>query len=296
MTHSAIARKTREVFTIAIFTNRATLTYTGGVTNSNTVTGEILNSLTVSKTPVSDSYAPGGDVTYAISIVNDGAETVADLTVTDDLGGYVFGDETLYPLEYVQGSLLYYQNGVLQPEPAVTAGPPLSVTGVEVPPEGNVTLIYEARVTEYAPLGVGAEITNTVTVEGSCEPLTATAVLPAAGETELTITKAVSPQVVTGCGDLTYTFVIQNAGTQAAGAEAQIVVSDTFDPVLNGLTATLDGKELTAVTDYTYDEATGEFATAAGRITVPTASSSQDENGVWAVVPGVAVLTVTGTL
>ena len=49
--------------------------------------------------------------------------------------------------------------------------------------------------------------------------------------------------------------------------------------------------------DSAYDEATGEFATVAGVITVPAATFTQDETtGVWAVDPGVAVVTVTGTV
>lgn len=245
---------------------------------------------------MSASYTPGENVTYVVSIVNDGDAAVSDLTVTDDLGGYEFEGETVYPLAYVEGSLLYFQDGVLQADPDVAAGPPLVVTGIEVPANGNVTLIYEARVTEFAPLGEDAEITNTVTIDGACAPLTASATLPMAGEAQLTISKSVSPAVVPGCGELTYTFVIQNSGSEAATAEDMVVVTDTFDPVLEDITVELDGAVLTSPADYTYDETTGEFATVAGRITVPGATFAQNEDGVWVTTPGVTVLTVTGTL
>lgn len=285
-----------EVFTIATFTNQATLTYSGGVTSSNIVTGEVADVMSLSKTPISASYTPGENVTYAISLVNDSDAPVTGLTVTDDLGGFEQEGETVYPLEYVDGSLLYLVNGVPQATPAGTAGPPASVTGIDVPANGNVTLIYEARVTEYAPLGDSAEITNTVTVEGACAPLTASATLPMAGAVELTISKSVSPEVVEGCGELSYTFVIQNSGSEAAGADAEVVVSDLFDPALTGLAVTLDGAALTETTDYTYDEATGQFATVSGRVTVPGATFTQNEDGTWTTNPGVTVLTVTGSL
>lgn len=285
-----------EVFTIAIFTNQATLSYSGGTTNSNIVTGEIVDVLSMTKTAVSQSYTPGENVTYVVSIVNNGEVAVTGLTVTDDLGGYELEGETVYPLEYVDGSLLYLVDGAPQEMPDGTAGPPASVTGIDVPANGNVTLIYEARVTGFAPMGPDAEITNTVTVEGACAPLSASATIPMAGEPELTISKAVSPEVVPGCGELTYTFVIQNSGSEAAGAEDAIVLSDTFDPVMNDITVELDGAALTEGTDYTYDETTGEFATAAGRITVPGATYTQNDNGTWTATPGVAVLTVAGTL
>ena len=294
--HSAIARKTWEVFTIAIFTNQATLSYSGGVTNSNVVTGEVVEVLSASKTPVSAGYTPGENVTYAVSLVNDGDVEVTGLTVTDDLGGYEFEGETVYPLEYVEGSLLFLVDGAVTPTPAVTAGPPLVITGVGIPANGNAALIYEARVTEFAPLGEDAEITNTAVIEGACAPLSASAALPMAGEAELTISKSVSPEVVEGCGELTYTFVIQNSGSEAAVAEDEVVVTDAFDPVLTDITVELDGAALTAGTDYTYDEATGEFATTAGRITVPGATFEQNGDGARVITPGVAVLTVTGTL
>ena len=252
--------------------------------------------MSVTKTAVSQSYTPGESIAYAVSIVNSGAAAVTGLTVTDDLGGFEFEGETVYPLEYVDGSLLYLVNGVPQAAPAVTAGPPASVTGLEIPAGGNAVLIYEARVTRFAPLGEDAAIVNTVTVEGGCEPLTATATVTMAEEAELTLSKAVSPETVDGCGELTYTFAIRNAGGAEADAADAVVVTDTFDPILNGIEVTLNGTALAADTGYTYDETTGAFATVAGQIAVPAATYTQNEDGSWTAAPGVTVLTVTGTL
>lgn len=235
-------------------------------------------------------------MTYVISLVNDSDTALTDLTITDDLGGYAFDGATVYPLSYVDGTMHYYLNGVLQEAPAVTAGPPLVISGIEVPANGNAILVYEARVTEYAPLGAGAEITNTASITGAGADLTASATVPMAGEPELTISKAMSPDEVAPGDELTYTFVLQNTGSEAAEAADSIVVTDVFDPVLTGLAVTLDGVTLTAGTDYTYDETTGVFATAAGRITVPGATYTQNADGVWATNPGTAVLVVTGTV
>ena len=57
---------------MASFTNFATLSYNGGTTNSNTVTGELLEALTVTKTAVVKNYAANDKITYIISIVNSG--------------------------------------------------------------------------------------------------------------------------------------------------------------------------------------------------------------------------------
>ena len=65
--------------------------------------------------------------------------------------------------------------------------------------------------------------------------------------------------------------------------------------VLSDLTVTLNGTELALGTEYTYNAATGEFATVDGVITVPAATYVQDPTtGTITTTPGVAVLTVTG--
>lgn len=150
---------------MASFTNMATLSYNGSQINSNVVTGELLDALTVTKTAVSGSYQPGDTVTYVVTLTNTGT-ALTGLTLTDDLGGYTAGGRTVYPLAYEAGTLHYYTGGTEQTAPAVTAGPPMTVTGVTVPAGGNVTLVYQARVTEFAPPGVEGEIRNTVTVTG----------------------------------------------------------------------------------------------------------------------------------
>ncbi|MEI3048770.1 MAG: hypothetical protein V8T65_12065 [Roseburia inulinivorans] len=49
-------------------------------------------------------------------------------------------------------------------------------------------------------------------------------------------------------------------------------IIDTFDPILSNIAVSYNGTALAAGTDYTYNEATGLFATTAGRITVPAAA------------------------
>ena len=174
----------------------------------------------------------------------------------------------------------------------------LAFTGISVPAGGDVVLIYRATVSPYAAPGVGGTITNTVSVRnGTIGPVTAEETVSAAAAPRLTIDKGLAPRTVTENGRVTYTFTIGNLGNTAAAEEDGITVTDTFLPVLRDLVVTLDGETLTAGTDYTYAPATGEFATAAGRITVPAAAFAQDPaTGAWQTVPGTAVLTVTGTI
>ncbi len=283
---------------MAIFTNFATLSYNGGSATSNTVTGEILEAVYATKTAVTKTYGASTTVTYVISLVNSSASTVSGITLTDDLGAYSFGGTNVYPLEYTDGSVLYYVNGLLNATPAVTAGPPLVISGISIPAGGNATIVYETSVTGFAPLAADATIDNTVTITGNglSAPVTASETVSAAEASELNITKAVNPVTVTPNGQLTYTFVIENTGNQAVVATDDLVLNDNFDPILMGITVTLDGTVLTLGTDYTYDEATGAFATVAGRITVPAATYTQTPDGSWVTTPGTTVLTVTGTV
>lgn len=283
---------------MAIFTNQATISYNNTIRNSNITTGQILTTVSATKTAVGDDYTAGDDVTYVISILNSGSTPITDVTVTDDLGAYEFGETTVYPLRYVPGSVRYYVNGVLQTAPSVDDGAGLVFTGLTVPAGGNAMLVYEAEVTQFAPLAEGGTITNTASVTGSCitEPITVSAVITTQDEADLTITKSLCPNTVTGCGQLSYTFVVQNTGNTPADADLGAVITDTFSPILRDLLVTFNGDAWTEGTNYTYNEETGEFATLPGQITVPAATFMQDETGAWVVNPGVSILTVTGTL
>lgn len=283
---------------MAFFTNQAQLRYGNEVANSNITVGEIQEVLAVTKTAVKRTYRQDDTVTYIISIVNSGITEYTGLTLTDDLGRYAFGEGERTPLDYIAGTIHYYRNGVIQTAPTVEAGPPLVITGLSVPAGGNATIVYETRLNAYAPLRIESEITNVVTVSGTCiTGITATETISAVAEPILSITKSVSPVPVTECGRLTYTFVIQNTGNVPADPTTGVIVTDTFDPILRDLTVTFNGTAWTDPTNYTYDETTGAFATVLGEVTVPAATYTQDpETGEWTTSPGVSTLIVTGTI
>ena len=284
---------------MAQFTNQAQLSYNNTVVNSNVVVGEIVEVVSANKTAVVDTYTANGAVTYAISIVNAGNTAISGLTVVDDLGAYQQGGETRTPLSYVDGSVQLFINGVLQPAPTVAAGPPLTVSGITLPANSDLVLIYAAAVNDLAPLGVADSIVNTAVVSGNGipAPITVTETVTPVEAPQLQITKSLEPSSVSENGTLTYRFVIENFGNLAAVATDNVALSDLFDPILSGLSVNLDGTTWTEGVQYNYDEATGQFNTVPGQITVPAATYTQDPaTGVWSVTPGVAVLTVSGTV
>ena len=261
---------------MAQFTNQAQLSYNNETVTSNVVVGQLQEVLSATKTAVNGSYRTGETVTYAVNLINSGPAAVTGLTLTDNLGAYSPETGTTYvPLTYVDGTVRYFINGGGQTAPTVTAGNSPVPPGTTVPAGGNATILYDALVNGYANPTATGSLTNTVTVTGGgITPLTATATLPSDVRTGLSITKSISPVPVVENGTLTYTFLIENTGSTAADGTGNLTVTDTFQPVLTGITVTLNGATLTEGTDYTYNETTGVFATVPGRITAPGATFS----------------------
>lgn len=284
---------------MATFYNQATLSFNGNTTTSNITQGELVEVLTAAKTPILTTYTPGDDVTYAVSIVNTGAVPYTGLTITDDLGGYTFGTGTVYPMEYIDGSATLFVNGAVQPAPTAAGGPPLVISGITVPAGGNAVVVYKARLNAYAPPAADGSITNTAVINGGglTAPITVTATITPDVAAQLSVTKSLSPTVVSDNDQLTYTFVISNSGNTPAVSTDTIVLTDTFDPALDPITVTYNGVPWTEGVQYTYDPATGLFTTLTGQITVPAASYAQDPvTGEWIVSPGSATLVITGTV
>lgn len=284
---------------MATFTNQATLSYNGGSTSSNIITGEIVEVLTVSKTAVTDTYRTPDKVSYVVSLVNSGTTTLTGLNLTDNLGAYAVENITVYPLTYIPDSIRYYTNGTLMTAPTIGVTPPLTITGISVPAGGNATIIYETATNEFTPRGNEDSVINTVTVTGAglANAVTATATVSPVTAPDLSITKSVSPSVVAENGQITYTFLIENYGNTGASVSDNVIITDTFNPILTGITVTYNGSSWSAPGNYTYNETTGEFATVAGQITVPAATFTQDAaTGIITATPGTATVTVTGTI
>ncbi len=283
---------------MATFFNRATLTYGANSITSNTVSGEIVQTLSVTKTALSEEYIPGSTVTYVIALRNSGITSLGGLMLTDDLGRFTnAGGVEITPLTFNEGSLLYYVNGDLTAPPTVTSTDPLTLGGITVPAGGSSFIVYSATVNSQAPLDVGSEITNTVTVSGNSAlgDITASETISAAETPLLSILKSLSPETVAENGTLTYTLLIENRGN--APVTSDLSVSDTFDPILENITVTYNGAIWTEGTDYTYDEASGLFTTLPGAITLPAATYVTDPaTGEVGVVPGSAVIRITGTI
>ncbi|MBQ8546732.1 MAG: hypothetical protein IJ437_07330 [Clostridia bacterium] len=284
---------------MAQFTNQATLSYGNTVTNSNIAVGEILEVISATKTAINATYGQNDTITYIISIINSGSSSFNNLTLTDNLGSYPFGTGTLTPLNYTEGTLRYYVNGVLQTSPTVNVNPDsITINGINIPAGGNAILVYEVSTNAFAPLNVGGEITNTATISGMCiTPVLVEETVNAELGPNLSITKSISPVPVAEGETVTYTFLIQNTGNTPLVATDDAVITDLFDPILTNLGVTFNGATWTEGTEYNYNQQTGFFETVEGQVTVPAATYTQDPvTGVWSITPGTSTLIVTGTI
>lgn len=282
-----------------VFFNQATLSYNDITTTSNLVQGNYTPQLTISRSSVNPVFCPDDLVTMVISIVNSCTGECGPLTLTDDLGAYSHSSGTLVPLTYQDGSAQLYINGVLQPAPAVEAGPPLRISSLSVPGGGSLLLLYSARVNAYAPLGNGASITGTATLSGGClaAPISAESTIESSCGAQLTLSKSICPSEVTCNQPVSYTLVIQNSGATAATIADNVIITDIFDPVLEISSVSFNGTNWQSPSNYSYNSSTGVFTTAAGQITVPAASFSQNmTTGEWTVIPGTSTLVVTGRI
>ena len=284
---------------MATFSNVATLSYGGNTVYSNVVTGTLLETVSMTKSVALDIYSTGKRNTFIVSVINAGQTDVADVTLTENLGEYNVGTTPVIPMTYLPGSLLYYLNGVAQPTPTVASESPLTLTGISIPAGGEAIFIYQAEPNQYADGSAGSSITTVVTLTGDGIPgsLEATAILTAADAPILSITKNLSPTTASEAEQIVYTITVQNTGNQAVTAADNVVIGDTLNPTLTGLSVTYNGTAWVEGTQYQYSQTGGEFSTTAGAVTVPAATYTQDSTtGVVTVTPGTAVLVLTGNI
>jgi hypothetical protein len=72
---------------MALFYNKATLSYGGNIVNSNTTEAELLSGLELVKTPITSTYTSGSGVVYTVSLNNMGSVAYNALNLTDNLYG-----------------------------------------------------------------------------------------------------------------------------------------------------------------------------------------------------------------
>ena len=287
---------------MATIENFATVSYTsGGVSEtkvSNLAEIGLESAISFTKTTLGETYGEDEVVTYILSMTNTSTSAITNVSITDDLGTFVFGTLELTPLTYAAPALLLIDGQDVSAQLTVdtaTAGS-LVFSFPTLPAGATANIVYRAAVNEYAPLDVEAGITNTATLtsDSDCADGTASATITAVAAANVSVFKQMSPNPVI-CGDtVTYTIRIYNYGNIAA---ENVVLTDTFNPAPTNITVSRDGTLLPA-NEYSYVD--GTLTVPAGTetaVSVPAATFVRDATtGIVTVTPGMVEYTITGTI
>ena len=287
---------------MATIENFATVSYTsGGVTEtkvSNLAEIGLESAISFTKTTLGETYGEDEVVTYILSMTNTSTSAITNVSITDDLGTFVFGTLELTPLTYAPPALLLIDGQDVSAQLTVdtaTAGS-LVFSFPTLPAGATANIVYRAAVNEYAPLDVDAGITNTATLtsDSDCADGTASATITAVSAANVSVFKQMSPNPVI-CGDtVTYTIRIYNYGNIVA---ENVVLTDTFNPAPTNITVSRDGTLLPA-NEYSYVDGTLTVPTGTTTaVSVPAATFVRDATtGIVTVTPGMVEYTITGTI
>lgn len=287
---------------MATIENFATVSYTSGgvaaTATSNTAEIELTSSVALTKETLGDTYTSDSDVTYILSVRNTSSSPINNVTVTDDLGTFLFGTLELTPLTYT-GPAILLVNGIdstaaLTVDSSATNALVFTIPTLAAGAVANI--IYKAIPNEFAPRGTAATITNTATLsaDAGCADAEASATIQTLDAAALTVVKQMSPNPVV-CGEtVTYTITIYNYGNIPA---EDVRITDTFSPAPTDVTVTRNGVAVPA-TEFSYiDGVLTVPAPTSDADTVPAATFTRNaETGEVTVAPGILEYVITGTI
>lgn len=285
---------------MAIINNSASVFYVYGESGSSTAVSNVATtslienySLQINKTTLNNSFRPGENLTYIISVTNTGTLPLFSVTINDNLGG------TPPVLDFVEGSASQNIDGtIVQIIPTSTT--PLVFT-LSSPLEAGetATITYIAKVVTSLDDSVNS-ITNTASAiahEGSDTGVivsadsTASVTVDKDNYALITVTKSVSDNEISEGEQFSYYLVLENSGNlPASGITVTDVLPSGF--VISSITSESNGSIITFdATAYSVDSSTNTLTLPIQEsgvvITVPAAS----EQGA-----GIVTITINGSI
>lgn len=284
---------------MATINNIASVTYSFGRSEtasavSNTATTNLIEEYSISGSKITnnETFRNGENLTYQISVSNDGTSSLYNVTISDDLGG------ASNPLTFLDGSGTYNINGITAGIIPTGVRPLVFVLPSPLASGETATITFVARVNSALDSGVDS-ITNTATITANEGSTTGTqisvspkpTVTIARGEfADVTLTKDVSSAQITAGETFSYRITLLNSGNLDATG---VIVTDTLPEgfTIDSVTSETDGVTTTfSAGDYSVDASTNTLTLPSGStlsITVPAARDG---------VSGTTVVTITGSI
>ena len=282
-----------------IINNTASITYNYGRSESgsaisNTATTNLIEEFSISGTKLSNNqtFRNGENITYQISVTNDGTSSLYNVTVSDDLGGMTT------PMTFLDGSGTYSVNGITSFIIPTSVNPLTFVLPSPLAAGETAIITYVARVSSGLSETVET-IVNTASIsanEGS-ETGAVITVIPSPSNTivrgdfaDVTLTKNVSSSQITSGEEFSYTITLSNSGNLDATG---VIVTDTLPDGFNITSITSETNGVTTTyspSDYTVDPGTNTLTLPTGGIltlSVPAADGG---------LSGTTVVTITGSI
>ncbi len=261
-------------------------------TVSNVATTNLIEEFAISaiKQSLNTAFRPGENVTYLLTVRNDGTSPLYNITVSDDLGGVT------NPLTFLDGSARVSYSGTTSSLIPTTVRPLAFTLTSPLQAGETATITYVAKVSSALTSDV-TQITNSATVSAREGSATGTVInvtpnpsvtLDLEDYAILNITKDVSSNEVLPGEVFSYTVNLENSGSLEA---TNVVLTDTLPAgfVISSITSLSNGVQTVYDTsDYTVDPGTNT-------LTLPTGSDKS------IVVPasvngnaGLTVVTING--
>ena len=279
--------------------NKAKLQYNNVTVVSNEAKTNLEEPIAIAKCSLDDTYTLNKEITSIVSIKNNNVCSECSIKIVDDLGGNVCPETPSTPLEYVGNAKLFLENSTTCVNIKPTATAPLEFNLPYIPPQTVATLVYKAKVTNYADLVIGSTITNTI-VATACNCTVEDDYTVLVEEyADVQMVKSMSPNPVVNGGSIVYTFEVYNYGNVSASDDA--VFSDTFNPAPKNISVKVNGVPLIYEEDYIYDETTGllTITNTPENVVIPIEPATiirNEEDCTVTVTPSETIIEVTGTL
>ena len=276
--------------------NRAQLSYTfngsAGSAVSNQTNTTLLDqyTITVTKDTLTPEVKAGCNAAYVVRVENNGAGTINEVTVVDNLGGTGSGDAVL---TYVDESAKFYLNGTPIEGNAETGDDGVTFTTATPLESGDNLLIFYVATLDSAQT---EPVTNTASVTAATssptEPTVSgsdTATVTPTTYADVSMIKSADKDTVVSGDTLTYTFALINTGFEAAES---ITLTDEFPDEFTVTSVSYTANGVT--TPVSSDDYTLEGET----LTLPASSSSLviSVPAATSAGPGLTTITVTGTV